>query len=412
MRSSAPRTPGFPHEFQRQASGLPGSTKPWPARLGKALRLIPLAAACSLSIAAPQRPNFVLIIGDDISVDDFGCYGHPTARTPNVDRLVAGGLRFTNAYLTTSQCSPTRCSVITGRYPHNTGAPELHMPLPEGQVMFPAILREAGYHTAAAGKWHMGDHAKSAFDKVVDSHPGGEERWIECLEKRPKDRPFLMWFAAHDAHRSWQADKDAPPHKPENVVFPPYLIDTPTARIDMAKYHDEVQRLDRYAGLVVAELEAQGVLDNTMHHLHGRQRPPVPPLQDPPLRQRDQDPLRRPLAGRHASSRRRGYPSHCSARSTSPRRFLEARRRAGITALVPGRQHRAAARRPFRRRRSARWCSPSTTGTPSSPTSAWCVAGGYVYIRNAHPHLPQICGLRLPSVPQNELRSARRGRAS
>ena len=73
-----------------------------------------------------SRPNFILIMGDDISIDDFGCYGHPHIRTPNVDKLADNGMRFTNAYLTTSQCSPTRCSVITGRYPHNTGAPELH----------------------------------------------------------------------------------------------------------------------------------------------------------------------------------------------------------------------------------------------------------------------------------------------
>jgi N-sulfoglucosamine sulfohydrolase len=93
----------------------------------------------------PTQPNIILIIGDDISVNDFGCYGHPNIRTPNVDKLAAGGLRFTNAYLTTSQCRPTRCSIITGRYPHNTGAPELHTALPEGQIMFPAILKNAGY---------------------------------------------------------------------------------------------------------------------------------------------------------------------------------------------------------------------------------------------------------------------------
>ncbi len=106
------------------------------------------------------------MIGDDISVEDFGCYGHPNIRTPNVDKRAGGGIRFTNAYLTTSQCSPTRCSIITGRYPHNTGAPELHTELPRGQRMFPAMLREAGYYTAAAGKWHLGEYAKSAFDRI------------------------------------------------------------------------------------------------------------------------------------------------------------------------------------------------------------------------------------------------------
>ena len=90
---------------------------------------IGLCSSAFAEKAKPAKPNVILIIGDDISIDDFGCYGHPNIRTPNVDKLAAGGLRFTNLYLTTSQCSPTRCSVLTGRYPHNTGAPELHMPV-------------------------------------------------------------------------------------------------------------------------------------------------------------------------------------------------------------------------------------------------------------------------------------------
>ncbi|MCP4452137.1 MAG: sulfatase-like hydrolase/transferase, partial [Planctomycetes bacterium] len=216
------------------------------------------------SVHAADRPNIVLIIGDDISVDDFGCYGHPTIRTPNVDNLAAKGLRFNNAYLTTSQCSPTRCSLITGRYPHNTGAPELHMPLPEGQVMFPELLKKAGYYTAAAGKWHLGNYAKNAFDRVVGGGAGGEERWLDCLQNRPKDKPFFMWFASYDAHRPWDDKIQAKRHTPQNVVMPPYMVDIPVERADMAQYYDEVQRLDRYAGYVVEELRNQGVLDNTL----------------------------------------------------------------------------------------------------------------------------------------------------
>ncbi|MCF7957195.1 MAG: sulfatase [Phycisphaerae bacterium] len=210
------------------------------------------------------RPNIVLIIGDDISQHDFGCYGTPSIRTPNVDKLAANGLRFTNAYLTVSQCSPTRCSIITGRYPHNTGAPELHMPLPEGQVMFPEQLKRAGYHTAAAGKWHMGNYARRAFDKVVGGGAGGEERWIDCLQKRPKDKPFFMWFASYDAHRPWDDKIEAKRHTPKDVIIPPYMVDITSERTDMARYYDEVQRLDRYTGYVVEELKKQGVLDNTI----------------------------------------------------------------------------------------------------------------------------------------------------
>jgi len=213
-----------------------------------------------------SKPNIVLIIGDDISADDFGCYGHPNIRTPNIDKLASNGVRFTNAYLTTSQCSPTRCSVITGRYPHNTGAPNLHSPLPKGQILFPALLKEAGYYTGGSGKWHMGDYAKTAFHKVLGGYSwktGGEEHWIPSLEQREKDKPFFMWLASSDAHRPFMPDKEAKPHTLEDAIIPPYLVDTPGVRKDMAQYYDEVSRMDRYVGLVVAELKRQNVYDNT-----------------------------------------------------------------------------------------------------------------------------------------------------
>jgi arylsulfatase A-like enzyme len=88
----------------------------------------------SSSATAAERPNFVFIIADDVGCEDLGCYGHPTIKTPNLDALAAEGRAFDRAYLTTSSCSPTRCSIITGRYPHNTGAPELHLPLPRHKL--------------------------------------------------------------------------------------------------------------------------------------------------------------------------------------------------------------------------------------------------------------------------------------
>ncbi|TFG50354.1 MAG: heparan N-sulfatase [Candidatus Brocadiia bacterium] len=232
--------------------------------LGAAAALANRCQAAEPYLTTPP-PNFVLIIGDDISVDDFGCYGHPHIRTPSIDKLAKGGVRFTNAYLTASQCSPTRCSLITGRYPHNTGAPELHMPLPAGQPMFPLKLKEAGYYTVAAGKWHLGSYPKAAFShRIGEAGPGAEDNWVNCLRERPRDKPFFMWFAATDAHRPWQPDGEAQPHKPSDAVIPPYMADAEGTRRDLAQYYDEVQRLDRYAGLVVAELQQQEVLENTV----------------------------------------------------------------------------------------------------------------------------------------------------
>ena len=104
---------------------------------------------------ADTPPNIVFFIADDVSQEDIGCYGHPSLQTPAIDALAEQGMRFDNAYLTTSSCSPSRCSIISGRYPHNTGAPELHTKLPKDQTRFPALLREAGYYTVLSGKNHM-----------------------------------------------------------------------------------------------------------------------------------------------------------------------------------------------------------------------------------------------------------------
>ena len=78
-----------------------------------------------------KRPNIIIFIADDVSWDDFGCSGNHDVQTPTIDRLSANGIRFTNVYLTASSCSPCRNSIMTARYPHNTGAAELHTEPPE-----------------------------------------------------------------------------------------------------------------------------------------------------------------------------------------------------------------------------------------------------------------------------------------
>lgn len=216
--------------------------------------------------ATDLPPNIVFFIADDVSKEDFGTYGHPSIQTPNVDALAAQGMRFDNAYLTTSSCSPTRCSIITGRYPHNTGAPNLHAILPDEQIRFPELLREAGYYTALAGKNHMfEDYSDRAFDRMTDGgRPAGAEDWVEHLQQRPKDKPFFFWFAAYDGHRAWQINDKAPVYDPDQIIVPPYLVDTPAVREDLANYYHEVSRFDYYIGQVIKELKRQGVLDNTL----------------------------------------------------------------------------------------------------------------------------------------------------
>jgi len=213
--------------------------------------------------APAARPNFIFFITDDISPDDLGCYGHGVVRTPNLDRMAREGLVFDNAYLTASSCSPSRCSIITGRYPHNTGAPELHTTLPLDQVTFPGLLRAAGYHTVLSGKNHMGD-VKRAFEVIArGGGPGGEGDWVDLLRDRPRDKPFFMWFASNDAHRQWQYNDEAPRYDPDDVEPPPFLYDGPDTRKDLADYYHEVSRTDFHAGKLREELERQGIADNT-----------------------------------------------------------------------------------------------------------------------------------------------------
>lgn len=235
---------------------------PWIAVLGFML-------TASFGLSAQKKdapPNFVIFIADDVGWNDLGATGNPVVKTPNIDRISSQGLRFTHAYLTTSSCSPSRCSILSGRYPHNTGAAELHTSLPEEVALFTRPLRRAGYYCASAGKWHLGEAAKKDFDLVVDRDNGigGEDNWVEVLQERPNDQPFFLWLAAVDAHRAWGENRFNGTNDPNLIAPPPYLVNTPETRQDLANYYDEITRFDYYIGLVEAELERQGVLDNTL----------------------------------------------------------------------------------------------------------------------------------------------------
>ncbi|MDF1825952.1 MAG: sulfatase [Verrucomicrobiales bacterium] len=213
--------------------------------------------------SADDRPNFVFFITDDIGCYDLGCYGNEAIKTPHLDAMAERGLRFTNAYLTISSCSPSRCSIISSRYPHNTGAPELHTTLPDDQFKFPKALREAGYHTMLSGKNHIAA-LKDTFDVITNGgKPSGSEDWVSLLKKRPKDQPFFAWFASYDAHRDWQIDDENTIYDPSEVKVPPFLYDGPKTRQDLADYYHEVSRTDATMGKLVAELKRQGIEKNT-----------------------------------------------------------------------------------------------------------------------------------------------------
>jgi arylsulfatase A-like enzyme len=151
-------------------------------------------------------------------------------------------------------------------------------------VTFVEKLKAAGYFTAAAGKWHLGENVKDRFDVVhaadvvgfqlpsgkdtigemIAKSPSGCEAWLSTLRNRPPGRPFFMWFAALDPHRAYEPGALQPPHRLSDVLVPPHLPDTPEVREDLRLYYDEIGRLDQYVGQVMLELTAQGVAGNTV----------------------------------------------------------------------------------------------------------------------------------------------------
>jgi arylsulfatase A-like enzyme len=221
-----------------------------------------LLLAATLSQAA--QPNIVIFLADDQGYGDLSCYGHPTLKTTGIDRLAAEGMRFEKAFLTISSCSPTRCSLLTGRYPHNTGAEDLHEPLPAEQVSLAQLLKAKGYHNMAVGKWHLGEAEREHWHAIEEC--GGAELGstaLKLLAERPKDKPFFFWVASKDPHRPYGERTTFGQYSPDQAIVPPYLPDHPLIREDMADYYEEIVRFSGQVNHIVSLLEEQGVLDET-----------------------------------------------------------------------------------------------------------------------------------------------------
>lgn len=239
-------------------------------------------AAPALS-AAPSKPNIVWIWGDNVAWADLGVYGNARARTPALDALAAGGVRFTQYYVAHVVCSPSRAALLTGRQPFRTGIvgvlrPDSPSGLPADEITIARLLKQQGYATQAIGKWHLGDRAdylptRHGFDHYfglnysMDMLPTHLYRDEEIIEDLVGDKvQTLTERYADEAIRFIRANRARPfflyfshtlPHPPLNLP--------PRARKEgRSLYEDAITHMDEQTGRVLDALDELGLRSNTL----------------------------------------------------------------------------------------------------------------------------------------------------
>lgn len=221
--------------------------------------LLPLTA-----FSAADRPNILWVVSEDNVATTVGAYGDPLARTPNIDRIAAGGIVFDRAYSTSAVCAPTRSSLITGRYASSMGTQHMRSqrPLPDGVKFFPEFLRTAGYFTTNNAKT---DYNTSTSWDAAWNENNRTAHW----RHRAAGQPFFAIFNFEQSHESNLHKRATLQTDPAKVRVPAYLPDTPTVRADIAQYYDCVSRADAALGKILDQLAADGLAEDTIVFYYG-----------------------------------------------------------------------------------------------------------------------------------------------
>lgn len=243
-----------------------------------------------------NRPNFVVLLCDDLGYGDLASFGHPHIRTPNLDRLAAQGIRLTSCYSSAPVCSSSRAGLLTGRTPSRVGVydwiPDNHLVhLPQSEITVATLLKNANYDTAHVGKWHCNGKFNSDAQPQPDDHgfthwyatqnnaapthqdPGnfvrngqavGPQEGFSCQlvateaidwlkTKRDDERPFFLFVCFHE------------PHEP--VASPRDLVDSyrdVADNEDEAQYFANVTNMDAAAGRIVSTIDELDLGDDTL----------------------------------------------------------------------------------------------------------------------------------------------------
>lgn len=235
-------------------------------------RLLVLATLTTWSAAAANQPNVLFILCDDLRPDALGCYGSKNVKTPNIDALARGGVKFANAFCTTSLCSPSRASILTGLYASRHGVRDNFTELPASLPHWPGRLKESGYTTAYMGKWHMGennDAPRPGFDWFITHKGQGkyfDTEWnvngertetpkgyythvvtdyaLDWLKKRQTGKPWALCIGQKAPH-SFYLPEQKYEHAFDNVRVPyPASASALDGKPDWIK-----QRLDTWHGI-------------------------------------------------------------------------------------------------------------------------------------------------------------------
>ena len=262
------------------------------------LFLVVLAlAGCSPSLQDERPPNVILIFADDMGYTDLSSFGQQGWQTPHLDRLGAEGARFTDFYVPTPACSPSRAALLTGRYPLKAGVREVISPrtlrgLPETERTAAEIFRDAGYQTGMVGKWHLGAHpdflptnhgfnswfglpySNDYSPRSINNPRSYAVQWMELpvlrdttiVEREPDQRQLTERYTKESIDFI-RTNKDQPfflylahsmPHVPLWVSDP--FVDASGAGL----YGDVIEEMDGSTGRIMAELEALGLEENTI----------------------------------------------------------------------------------------------------------------------------------------------------
>lgn len=217
-----------------------------------------------------DRPNFVIVIGDDATYTDLPLYGGTNITTPNIDKLAEQGLTFDRAFLCEAMCVPCRAELYSGIFPLRNGAAWNHAPARSNMESMVQVLERQGYRVGRAGKPHPAPKSVFDFEEV-----GGLESscvsptayfstdGMELFMTRNDNQPFCLVVALVVPHGPWTVGNPGA-FKPDEFDLPPYIADTKTSREDFARYLAELKVMDNQVGRVMQLIGKTGKAHNTI----------------------------------------------------------------------------------------------------------------------------------------------------